>query len=303
MFAHLVDSHEAAELDRVHRFRHHWERQASLRLRAGDPSVFTKYEQQGRLHGGTLDKMQTDIITTWQQARSRGETVALMANSTATVARLHHVAQQTRKMAWELDPTAARLRVGQQWLLVGDEVVTRRNDRRLRTDRGLMVKNRDHWTITKAHLDHSVTLTGRTGTVRLPAQYVAEHLELGYAQTSHATQGRTVDTALLLIDSYTDSRGVYTPMTRGRHANHSYVVVEDNQTALDALTQALAREWIDQPALARKAQLNPRRSQELTPTGPGDDGELDELKRRIRRLIAERRARSRLVERTASRVL
>jgi exodeoxyribonuclease V alpha subunit len=76
-----------------------------------------------------------------------------------------------------------------------------------------MVKNRDHWTVTAIHGDGSVTVTGRTGTIRLPAEYVAEHLELGYAQTSHATQGRTVDTALLLIDTPTDSRGVYTPMT------------------------------------------------------------------------------------------
>ncbi len=103
-------------------------------------------------------------------------------------------------------------------MLVGDEVVTRRNDRSLRTDRGLMVKNRDHWTITNIHPDGDVTLDGRTGTIRLPAEYVAEDLELGYAQTSHATQGRTVDVALLLVDAPTDSRGIYTPMTRGREA-------------------------------------------------------------------------------------
>ncbi len=75
--------------------------------------------------------------------------------------------------------------------------MTRHNQRRLRTDRGVMVKNRDHFTITAIHDDRSVTVTGRSGTVRLPAGYVAEHVELGYAQTSHATQGRTVDTALL----------------------------------------------------------------------------------------------------------
>jgi hypothetical protein len=66
---------------------------------------------------------------------------------------------------------------------------------------------------------------------------VTEHLELGYAQTSHATQGRTVDTSLLLIDTPTDTRGVYTPMTRGREANHAYVVTEENHTARDVLTQ------------------------------------------------------------------
>lgn len=72
-------------------------------------------------------------------------------------------------------------------MLLGDEVVTRRNDRTVRTDRGLMVKNRDHWSITGIHLDRGVTLSGRTGTVRLSVEYVAEHLQLGYAQTSHAT--------------------------------------------------------------------------------------------------------------------
>jgi hypothetical protein len=51
---------------------------------------------------------------------------------------------------------------------VGDEVVTRRNDRTLRTDQGHMVKNRDHWTITAIHPTEAVTLTGRTGTSASP---------------------------------------------------------------------------------------------------------------------------------------
>ena len=104
-----------------------------------------------------------------------------------------------------------------------------------------MVKNRNHWTIESIHVDRSVTLTGRTGTVRAPAGYAAEHVELGYAQTSHATQGRTVDTGLLLVDTPTDSRGVYTPMTRGRNTNHAYVVTDENRTAVDVLTQAIGR--------------------------------------------------------------
>ncbi|MEX0666964.1 MAG: AAA family ATPase, partial [Acidimicrobiia bacterium] len=216
MFGHLADTYGAVELDRVHRFRHHWERRASLRLRAGDPGVLAEYERRGRLHGGAHEQMETEIIMAWQKARHRGGTVALMANSTDTVAQLNRLAQDTRIMIGELDLDAPSMRVGDERILVGDEGVTRRNDRTLRTDRGLMVKNRDHWTVTEVHRDRIVTVTGRTGTVRLPVEYVAEHLELGYAQTSHATQGCTVDTALLLVDSPTDRRGVYTPMTRGR---------------------------------------------------------------------------------------
>jgi ATP-dependent exoDNAse (exonuclease V) alpha subunit len=249
MFAHLVDLHGAVELDQVHRFRHPWERQASLRLRTGDPAVLSEYQRRGRIHGGTLEQMEAEVVGAWRCARDRGETVALMANNTDTVARLNQLAQQTRVRANELDLTGPRLRIGRAMMLVGDEVVTRRNDRRLRTDQGLMVKKRDHWSITSIHRDRSITVTGRTGTIRLPIEYVTGHVQLGYAQTSHATQGRTVDTAILVIDSQTDCRGVYSPMTRGREANHAYVVTEDNQTALDVLTHAITREWIDQPAI------------------------------------------------------
>lgn len=303
MFAHLVDSRGAVELDRVHRFGHSWERRASLGLRTGDPAALIEYDRRGRLHGGRLEQLEADIITAWQEARQRGDTVALMANSTDTVTRLNQLAQDRRIAAGELDPVGPQRRVGNQSLLVGDEVVTRRNNRTLRTNLGLMVKNRDHWTITQIHRDRSVTVTGGTGTIRLPAEYAAEHLELGYAHTSHATQGRTVDVALLLVDSPTDSRGVYTPMTRGREANHAYVVTEDNLTSLDVLTQALAREWFDQPAIARRDQLDPQRQRQPEPLHPGEDSDLDELMRRARRRIAERRERTQRQERTLRRGL
>ncbi len=327
MFAHLVDSYGAVELDQVHRFRNHWERTASLRLRDGDPEVLVEYERHGRLHGGTPEQMETDVITAWQQARRRGQTVALMANSTDTVNRLNRLAQHTRITMDQLDPTTPWLRVGEEEMLVGDEVVTRRNDRTLCTDRGLMVKNRDHWTITNIHPDRDVSITGRTGTIRLPSEYVAENLELGYAQTSHANQGRTVDTALLLLDTPTDSRGVYTAMTRGRNSNHAYVAVEDNQTAVDVLAQAVTRDWIDQPAVARRDQLDPQHHrahlwvgatepETLDPAdlsrligrhhglglgGSDRDDELAALEQHIRRVIAQCRARTRESERTVDR--
>jgi hypothetical protein len=219
------------------------------------------------------------------------------------VIRLNQLAQETRIRAKELDPTRPCLRIGDAKMHVGDEVVTRRNDRTLRTDQDLMVKNRDHWTITSIHRDRSVTLTGRTGVVQLPADYVTDHLELGYAQTSHATQGRTVDMGLLLVDSPIDSRGVYTPMTRGREANHAYVVIEDNQTSLDLLTMALARDWIDQPAVARRIDLDPDRQRQGKPPLPGEANEVDELMRRARHRIAERQERQRRTERTLGRGL
>jgi len=52
MFAHLVERHGAVDLDQVHRFRHHWERQASLRLRTGDHQALVEYDRHGRSTAG-----------------------------------------------------------------------------------------------------------------------------------------------------------------------------------------------------------------------------------------------------------
>ena len=290
MFAHLVNQHGAVELDQVHRFRNDWERKASLQLRTGNPNALADYEQHGRLHGGSAQEMESTIIAAWTAARSRGETVALMANSNQAVNRLNRLAQITRFMDGEMSIQNGRLRIGEEVLCVGDEVVTRRNDRTLRTSEGMMVKNRDRWVVQTIHPDRSITVAGGSGTIRLPADYVASDLRLGYAQTSHATQGRTVNTALLLIDSPTDHAGVYTPMTRGRDANHAYVIAEDTQTALDVVSQALTRDWVDQPAIARQAHLDPHHSPERPDRC--DEDEFGQFTRQAFRLIEERRARA-----------
>ena len=102
------------------------------------------------------------------------------------------------------------------------------------------------------------------------------------------------------MDTPTDSRGIYTPMTRGREANHAYVVTEDNRTAFDVLTQTIARDWIDQPALARRLQLDPQGPRPIAPKGPSDEKEVDESERRILELVAERKERNRRVGRSLS---
>ena len=255
MFGHLVNTLGAVELDEVHRFTHQWEANASLRLRASDPTVIDLYHKHGRIHSGTVDEMEANIVGAWIAAREEGEVVALMATSNETVSRLNQKCQQLLTDTGCLDPTGRSFNTGSQTLYEGDEVTTRRNNRTFRTDRGLMVKNRDHWTIQQIHADGNITVSGPTGQVTLPTGYVIEHLELGYAQTSHTSQGRTVDTALLYIDTPTDQAGIYTPLTRGRHTNHAYVAVDDNQTGADVLAHAVSREWDDQPAIARRAEL------------------------------------------------
>ena len=64
----------------------------------------------------------------------------------------------------------------------GDIVITRRNDRRLLAGRG-WVRNGDRWNVVDVRRDGSMRVrrAGRTWgpSVLLPADYVAEHVELG----------------------------------------------------------------------------------------------------------------------------
>jgi ATP-dependent exoDNAse (exonuclease V) alpha subunit len=211
MFEHLVNTLGAVELGDVHRFTQPWEAQASLQLRAGNPQAIDVYDQHDRIHSGTPTEIESDILDAWIAARERGETVALMTRTNETVRRLNRVCQRQLIHTGRLDTGRPSLTVGGETLYEGDEVVTRLNNRFVQTDQRRMVKNRDHWTIQGIHPDGTLTLTGITGTVTLPAAYAAQHVELGYAQTSHTSQGRTVDTALLLIDTPTDHSAIYTP--------------------------------------------------------------------------------------------
>ena len=255
MFNHLIDTHGAIELDQVHRFANDWERDASLRLRSGDASVVDLYDLHGRLHGGTATRIDRAALDAWEAARQRGESVLLAAPTNETVARLNHAAQQRRIAAAEIDTCSRTLDAGGYRLHVGDEIATRRNHRQLHTDRGLMIRNRDQWSIDTIHRNGDLGVHGRSGVIRLPADYVHAHVELAYAQTSHATQGRTVDRSILVLDGPTDVRGVYVPMTRGRHHNDAYIATTGEDTALDIFADAITRSWIDQPALARQAEL------------------------------------------------
>jgi hypothetical protein len=225
--------------------RHAWERDASLRLRAGDLTVLDEYAAEHRIHEGDRRAGERWALGAGQIDRRHGRTVALMAPTNDTVVRLNRLAQRARLAAGELGDRT--LKVGPFELRVGDEIATRRNDRQLRTDQGLMVKNRDSWTITDLHRSGAPTATGRSGTVRLPARYVREHVGLAYAQTSHAAQGRTLDRSLLVLDGTTDVRGIYVSMSRGRASNDVFVVTDGTRTARDVLNEALTHDWIDTP--------------------------------------------------------
>jgi len=60
--------------------------------------------------------------------------------------------------------------------------------------------------------------------IALRADYVADHLALGYASTVHAAQGLTADTSHTVVTQATAADALYVGMTRGRQANTAHVV-------------------------------------------------------------------------------
>ena len=68
---------------------------------------------------------------------------------------------------------------------------------------------------------------GHQGSLRLPAAYVADHVELAYATTAHRAQGSTVDTTHALVTEEMTRESLYVASTRGRSRTTWYTATED----------------------------------------------------------------------------
>jgi conjugative relaxase-like TrwC/TraI family protein len=229
-FGLLVSARDdAPELVDVHRFENAWEKTASLALRHGRTEVIDTYLAHDRIHDGDAETVTDAAYTAWRADRNQGLVSVLVAET-----RDHVSALNTRARAdLILD---GRLKPGREVELtdgtaagVGDTIITRRNDRRLRNGK-TWVRNGDTWTITGVRDDGSITIrkTGRRfgGSIVLPTPYVADHVDLGYAVTAHRAQGITVDTAHVLVEPTTTRENFYVAMTRGKHANNAYVILD-----------------------------------------------------------------------------
>jgi conjugative relaxase-like TrwC/TraI family protein len=218
------DRDDAPELVDVHRFTHEWEKTASLALRHGRTEVIDTYLDHDRIHDGEAEAMTDAAYTAWRADRKDGLVSVLVAETRDDVSALNQRARADLILDGTLKPgREVELNDGTT-AGVGDTILTRRNDRRLRNGK-TWVRNGDTWTITGVRDDGSVTIrkTGRRfgGSIVLPAGYVADHVDLGYAITAHRAQGVTVDTAHVLVEPTTTRENFYVAMTRGKHSNRA----------------------------------------------------------------------------------
>jgi conjugative relaxase-like TrwC/TraI family protein len=226
-FSMLVHSRaDAPELVDVHRFTHEWEKTASLGLRRGDPDSIDQYIAHARVSGGDTEPMTDAAYSAWRADTRAGRATVLISDSNETVAALNARARTELILEGRIDAVREVTLHDGNRAAVGDTVITRRNDRQLRSSQS-WVRNGDRWTVTGVRLNGSVDVRrhGRRwgSAVRLPADYVKHHLELGYAVTSHRAQGITTDTAHVVVAAGMTRENLYVAMTRGRGANTAYV--------------------------------------------------------------------------------
>ena len=234
IFRLLVTDLGGPELTEILRFRHQWERDASLRVRAGEVEAIDVYDRRGRVRGADQEAAMADAAKSYLGDFLRGRDVLLLAGSNGEASELARQVQgMLRNMglvgdgqvelsdgntAGEGDLIRARLNAS---IDAGGQELTNRDTLRLvrvttieqtgRLPRAAVVAQRktgpDAWSAQFA----------------VPAKYLAENGELDYAGNAHVAQGRTVDVGHLLVSQTLLRRGLYVGMTRGRYENFAHV--------------------------------------------------------------------------------
>lgn len=260
LFAELVASSRTHQLEHLHRFSHPWEAAATLLLRAGDPSAVSHYLAHDRITAGTIDDHTRSITQTWLDATASGRTIAIAASTNREAQHLNVAIQHARLLDGQIDGYRSVPIAERTIAFPGDRVMTRRNDRNLTTTSGQHVRNRDVWTVSEIHPEGALTVTHpHRGRLTLPADYVADHVQLGYASTEHGVQGETVDVGIELVTDNTSRRGLYVGATRGRDHNQLHVVTSSREGALAEARQILERvlttDRSDVPATTQRRAL------------------------------------------------
>jgi hypothetical protein len=103
--------------------------------------------------------------------------------------------------------------------------------------------HRQTWTVTAIDEDGSLRVNDpQRGGTRLPNDYVARHVELGWAVTGYGNQGVTVDHGICVVEAASTRAGIYVAMTRGRDKNAAWVLdLTGLEDAEEVFAAAIAR--------------------------------------------------------------
>jgi AAA domain/TrwC relaxase len=272
----LADRLGYVQLAEPVRFTAAWERDASLRLRQGDPTALDDYDQHGRIHGAPPDETMDQAAKAYVASYLAGHNVTLHA---ADWARCRELSLRIRDDLIHLGLVdghrTVRIAEGGE-ASVGDLVICRANDHRLKagepgrglangdilrieaiTSGGLVVRRLlepDPATGQRRFTDRAFTYTGY------------QTCDLAYAVSGHSAQGGTVHTGITLVTGNEDRQWLYSALTRGTDNNLVFVSTTPARVADPASGTRAA------PELARYERNRRQRDGYLPTLGPKPPG-------------------------------
>jgi hypothetical protein len=136
------DRWDAPELVDVHRFVHEWEKTASVGLRQGNTKSIDLYFPHERVRDGSTDAMADAAYDAWRAGARAGRATVLISDSNEAAALLNLRPHTELILEGRVDALREVALHDGNRAAVGDTVITRRNDRRLRAARS-WVRNGD----------------------------------------------------------------------------------------------------------------------------------------------------------------
>ncbi|MFK4806167.1 AAA family ATPase [Microbacterium sp. ZW CA_36] len=229
------------ELTSVHRFRN--PDYAALTLRMREPAskeaalaVAAELDELGLIHRVSDHVQARDVMVEayfrWTREHHR---VALVTSTNEEANTINEAIQQRRLDTGDLSLVRIAVGQGEQRLLEGDVVQTRRNDR------NADVENRAAWTIR--HISPTgleLVSLGDSAEIRtVTSDYAAQHVHLAYASTVHGIQGETTHASI--VGPGVDAAGLYVGMTRGRTHNEAIAIAGTDAAARDRIADSMIR--------------------------------------------------------------
>jgi hypothetical protein len=222
------------QLTEAVRFTQQWERDASLRLRAGDPSALDEYMEHGRVSGAAPEQALDQAARAYVARYLDGDDVLLMIADRDRCWELSRRVRDDLVHLGLVDGTGRQAQLAHGAVAsAGDLIIARANDHDLEAgEPGRTLANGDTLQVKEVRRDGTLLVrravdcdpvTGRRRWTRPFAWSGYQDADLGYAVTGHSAQGRTVTAGIAVVTGTEDRRWLYVAMTRGRARNAAIV--------------------------------------------------------------------------------